>query len=109
MFDIKIDGLEELQNHLNEMIKGLDATTVNHYCDLVKKDARISCGLGDNDIKLIAYRNKENQISLDFELKDKEKINCLRKVIRNIIPSLPITSRPFFEVILDKLDKENEL
>jgi hypothetical protein len=108
VLDIKIDGLDELQNHLNEMIAGLDATTINHYCDLIKKDARISCGLKDKDIKLVAQRNQEGQISLDFQLEDRTKINCLKKVIRNIIPSLPIISRPFFEVILDKLDKVNK-
>jgi len=45
MFNVKIEGLDAIQDMLNGMIDGLNPIVLNHYCDLIKKDARITCGM----------------------------------------------------------------
>ena len=52
MFNVKIEGLDAIQDMLNGMIDGLNPIVLNHYCDLIKKDARITCGIKDEEIYL---------------------------------------------------------
>jgi len=38
MFNVKIGGLDAIQDTLDGMIDGLDPIVLNHYCELIKKD-----------------------------------------------------------------------
>ena len=108
MFNIKVEGFDELEKSINDLTEGLKPSTIRHYCELVKKDARISCGLKNDDLVLTVEQSEVDQIRLHFSLKDSEKKDCVKKVIQNVLASMPLTTRPFFEGLLQKLNSEND-
>ncbi len=104
MSGIKIKGFKEFQKNLDEMIQGLDPKMIQYFCDIIKKDAIITCRINEEDIILNVNSINNNDLKIEFQLKNKEKIQCFEKVFRNVLSTLPITSRSILEIILKKIE-----
>jgi hypothetical protein len=103
----EIRGLDEAHEELQKMIHGLTEEGLNEHCNDVKIAAKRICGLSDNDIVLQA-KKVGDQITIEFSLKDRQKLSCVKQAIQEVLPSMPVTTSPLFDQLAKQIDKEEE-
>lgn len=101
----KVKGLDEIVKELEKMQYGLSLEGINSYCERVKKVA-INCGINRNEIVLGAHRTETDELKIICSLQDKDKRECLRQAIAQVLPSMPPTMKPLFEHLSCNLEDE---
>jgi hypothetical protein len=95
-------------NQNNEDVKalewGLTKECVDDYCNKIRKKATLSCGVSEDDLKMNAVM-VDKKLSIEFSLRDHEKLNCIEAILEETIPSMPVTTRTVFEHLLHLLKK----
>lgn len=107
MFDIEVRGFDEAIRDLKKMEYGLSVAGINSYCERIKKVA-IGCGIERGMLILEAEKDLDNNINIKCELKDGSKKDCLKQAIRDVLPSMPITTKPLFEGLLAKMEEDDQ-
>ncbi|MGC1425743.1 MAG: hypothetical protein WA833_03475 [Nitrosotalea sp.] len=103
--DVEIHGYDEAIKQLEEMQYGLTEGGMNEYLSDVKKQAYEICGLKEEEITLKAVKNGD-KITIDFSMKDRTKLECVKNAIEKVLPSLPITTKPLFEQMVIQIKKK---
>lgn len=104
---IKSFGFDEAIQQLDKMAHGLTEEGINEYCDSIKKTVMERCGISDNEITLKATKViGQDKLTIDFQLKDRKKLECVKQTIQDLISSMPVTTKLLFEQLLKWIDEQ---
>jgi hypothetical protein len=105
MFDVEVKGFDEVLKGLKKMEYGLSVAGINSYCERIKKTV-LGCGITRNMLILEAEKGNDDSISIKCQLIDGTKKECLKQAIRDVLPVMPITTKPFFEGLLEQMEND---
>lgn len=97
-----INATDRIAEDLKALEWGLTRQCAIEYCMKIKENARQSCGLDDTALRLDVTADGDS-LELEFALRDPEKRYCVKSVLEAIIHTMPITARPLFEHLLNRL------
>jgi hypothetical protein len=100
-FEVK--GFDDTKDELKKMILGLTVEGLNEYCDRVKAIGARECGLANDDLTLQAIKVGK-EIAIDFKIKNHSKVTCIKKSLLEVLRSMPVTSKPFFEELIKQME-----
>lgn len=107
-FEIKIEGLDELERELKKIKGGLSLPILKKWCRKISNEARINSpeGLGE-EIQLDAIKTGLNKFDIKFKA-PKEAIPYIKSSIRRNLTQMPITTRGLFEQLLKQIEQREK-
>lgn len=107
-FEIRIEGIKELERDLKRMEEGLSLPVLKKWCKRITNEARINSpeGLGE-EIQLDAIKTGLNNFDIKFKA-PKETIPYVKSSIRRNLMQMPITTRGLFEQLLKQIEEREK-
>ncbi len=101
---IKVEGLDEFIKSLDNMAYSVTEDGFRKYCNEIRTHAIAVCQISDDDFIFKPVKQGTN-INVNFQLKDKAKCPCIRQIISNMLDSIPIPGKSFFEIVTLETDR----
>jgi hypothetical protein len=105
---IKVEGLDEFIKSLDNMAHSITEDGLKHYCNEIKSHAIAVCQISNDDFTFEPI-SQDNNVNINFQLKDKTKWPCIRQIISSKLNSIPIPAKSLFEIIITETDKRTNL
>lgn len=107
-FDIRIEGLDELSKEIKKAKEGLSLEYLTSFCNRISNDVRLRAPekLTESftfNVKLSKEGNPQLELDCTEELG-----GILIDAIKEHLNEMPITTRAFFEQVIDVIEGEFE-
>ena len=102
---MEVKGLDELQNHLNDLQRGADPNVFANWADTIEQIAKEICN--DPDCQRIKFTHTQ-ELGFKFEVADKEALDCIIKAIQNYENSTPFIIKEMSNILIKELENKKK-
>ncbi len=109
MIHIDVSGLDELEQDIQNMQKGLTISVLNDWAAKVLEDARSHIPIEKREsLQLVFSRKNDNKIDTKLRA-PAEYLQFVKQAIETFLAQMPITTQQLFRALLERIQKqENE-
>ncbi|MGA6989793.1 MAG: hypothetical protein WBL67_00510 [Nitrososphaeraceae archaeon] len=93
-FEIDVKSIDDIQKMLKDLEESEDPTTFNEWANRIANTAKQICN--DPDCKRIKIIETD-QGKINFEIADKEAIDCVIQSIQRLLTKMPGTQQEIFK------------
>jgi hypothetical protein len=99
------NAVKRLVQTLAKEFRQANVAPLEEACDSIKKLIKSKCALSGDELEL-EMRNTAGNLSLYFNLANKEKAECVKSVVQEQLAGMSSLARPLFNRIIDNLNEQ---
>lgn len=112
-FRVNSDGIDAFRRKLKEITDDINPSTTSKWAKIIEKTANELCNntksTSNPGIRVTNLSNWLNSTNFNFEIADKESLECLIMAIERNLNHMPEITRQIFERLLDEFKAKREI
>ncbi len=111
-FILNSDGFGAIRRKIKEVTDGMNPSTTSKWAKIIEKTANELCknakSTPNSGIRVTNLSNSFNSTNFNFEIADRESLECLIMAIERNLNHMPEITRQIFERLLDEFRAKRE-
>ena len=104
--------MDAFRRKLKEITDGMNPSTTSKWAKIIEKTANELCNKANSTpklgIRVTNLSNSLNSTNFNFEIADRESLECLRMAIERNLNHMPEITRQIFDRLLDEFKAKGE-